>query len=261
MTHPQSGKLQEWLRGASMASALALCALGAPAMAATAGGAPDATRSSATLQYRQAEGRGSAAAPSQDELEPLRTGPTRQLPAPRAAKLAEGATRARDINQDFWFYDANARLFYDDDRDGYYHGIELVFDVDTYYPVAEVYAVVYLSLEGGPWNEYAATEVFTLFGASGLDDYVIETELLAGYPTGDYDLLIDVYDAYSDRLVASIGPESESSLALLPLEDAGRDIHYPAHSVTVSHGGGGTAGAWLLIGLALAGLRRRQRQA
>jgi len=254
------------LRHASISSALALCALCAPALAATASEeAADATRSSATLQYRQAAGRDSAAAPSQDDFDPLRTGTARQLPAPRAAagatKLAEGTTRARDINLDFWFYDAQASLFHDDDRDGYYHGIELVFDVDTYYPVAEVYAVVYLSLEGGPWNEYAATEVFTLFGASGLDDYVIETELLAGYPTGDYDLLIDVYDAYSDRLVASIGPESETSLALLPLEDAGRDIHYPAHSVTVSHGGGGAAGAWLLISLALTGLRRRHRQA
>ena len=56
---------------------------------------------------------------------------------------------------DFWFYAADVVLFNDDDFDGYYWGIDLLFDADTYYDVADVYAVVYLSYQGGPWNEFA----------------------------------------------------------------------------------------------------------
>ena len=111
-------------------------------------------------------------------------------------------------------------LFNDQDRDGYYHGIDLLFDADTYYTVAEVYAVVYLSYEGGPWNEYGATENFTIFGSSSDDDYVLVSELLEGYPAGSYDILIELFDAYDDTFLAWIGPEDTSELAFLPLEDA-----------------------------------------
>ena len=75
-------------------------------------------------------------------------------------------------NTDFWFYAADVELFADDDRDGFYHGIDLLFDADTIYNSAEVYAVLYLSLNGGPWNEYAETDNFLLFGASADDEYV-----------------------------------------------------------------------------------------
>ena len=105
-------------------------------------------------------------------------------------------------------------LFSDDDRDGYYYGIDLLIDADTIYSEADVYAVVYLSLDGGPWNEYAATEDFTLFGASGDDAYVLVTELMSGYPRGSYDLLIELFDAWDGSFLASLGPEESSELCV-----------------------------------------------
>jgi len=162
-------------------------------------------------------------------------------------------------NTDFWFYTADVVLFNDHDRDGYYHGIDLLFDADTYFTVAEVYAVVYLSFEGGPWNEYAATENFTIFGASSEDDYVLVTELVAGYPTGSYDLLIELFDAYDDSFVAFIGPDDTSELAFLPLEDADRDTADVPEVVVVNHGGGGAFGWFLILALGLTALARGRR--
>jgi hypothetical protein len=156
-------------------------------------------------------------------------------------------------NVDFWFYTADVQLFNDHDADGYFHGIDLLFDADTYFAFAEVYAVFYLSLEGGPWNEYAATDNFSLFGATGNDDYVIVTELLAGYPSGSYDILIELFDADDNSLLAYFGPDDTSELAFLPLEDADRDIAVP-EVIVIERGGGGSSGYLLILLLALAAL-------
>ena len=127
------------------------------------------------------------------------------------------------VSTDFWFYEADVVLLYDDDEDGYFYGVDLLFDADTFYDVADVYAVVYLSYEGGPWNEYAATEDFSIFGSSPNDEYVLVTELRSGYPTGEYDLLIELFDAFDGSFLASFGPQDTSELSFLPLEDFNRD--------------------------------------
>ncbi len=182
--------------------------------------------------------------------------------SPRAMALTTGQQTA---NNDFWFYTADVELFNDLDRDGYYHGIDLLFDADTYYAFADVYAVVYLSQDGGPWNEYAVTEDFTLFGASSDDEYVIVTELVSGYPSGSYDILIELFDADNDAFLAWYGPEDTSELAFLPLEDVGRDqADTPDVIVVNNRGGGGASGLafTLILGLlALLRLARRARSA
>ena len=167
-----------------------------------------------------------------------------------AQQKADGRV-AQSPNTDFWFYTADVELFNDDDRDGYFHGIDLLFDADTNFVRAEVYAVVYLSLEGGPWLEYAETETFAIWGTSATDEYVVVSELLAGYPAGSYDVLIELFDAWDDRFVADFGPENTSELAFLPLEDAGRDAPAPPTTVVVSSGGGGAADTLTLVMLAL----------
>lgn len=163
-------------------------------------------------------------------------------------------------NTDFWFYLADVELYGDSDRDGYYSGIDLLFDVDTYYSVADIYAVAYLSYEGGPWEEYAVTEDFTIFGSSGADDYVIATDLVSGYPRGDYDILIEVFDADTGEFLAFFGPEDTSELAFLPLEDMDRDAPVTETRITVNSGGGGAVDLVLLmllgISAAIFGLRR-----
>ena len=219
-------------------------------IAATAVVFADEMRHSTTTHYSKAErARGAAGTTTDDAFAPLQTAGARSGGKRSLLQSSVGAT-ATAPNTEFWFYTADVVLFNDHDRDGHFHGIDLLFDVDTYYDVADVYAVVYLSLEGGPWNEYAATDNFTLFGASADDEYVIVTELLSGYPTGSYDLLIELFDAYDDRFLASYGPADTSELAFLPLEDAHRDEPYTTTVVVTE--GGGSLGWWVLLVLLVA---------
>ena len=161
---------------------------------------------------------------------------------------------------DFWIYDVDVILFNDDDRDGYFHGIDLLFDADTIYSSAEVYAVLYLSYEGGPWNEYGVTEDFDIYGSSASDEYVMVTELMQGYPTGSYDLLIELFDTWDGSFVASYGPGDTSKLSYLPLEDYHRDAPIVETQVVVNNGGGGAMDGWLLgaflLFLLASGIRR-----
>lgn len=185
---------------------------------------------------------------STEEYESLVTSGTRNKEGTRAgsAKPGSGSASAQNFTHDFWIYDADVILFNDDDNDGFYHGIDLLFDADTIYSAAEVYAVVYLSLDLGPWNEYGETEDFWIFGASGTDEYVLVTELMSGYPRGSYDLLIELFDADTNAFLASFGPDDSSALSFLPLEDFNRDAPLIETPVAVSHGGGGAADVWTI---------------
>ncbi len=188
-----------------------------------------------------------------------RTKPDRSKSQQKPAGGALASTGTQSPNTEFWFYDVDVELFSDFDHDGYYYGIDLWFDADTIYSVADVYAVIYLSYEYGPWNEYAVTEDFTLFGTSASDEYVIETELISGYETGSYDILIELFDAYDGSFVADIGPEFSSELSLLPLEDAGRDA-VTEPRIVVNSGGGGSPGWPLLLALTvICGISTRGR--
>jgi len=201
---------------------------------------------------------------SHDELQPLIVNGVRSKSTRGSAqqKLSDGSsvTGTQTPNVEFWIYDASVELSFDADRDGYYSAIKLNFDADTIYNVADVYAVLYLSYELGPWNEYAATDDFTIFGASGDDEYFVETDLISGYLTGEYDLLIELFDVYDGTFVASFGPNESSNLAYLPLEDASRDTPPPPTTIIVNEGGGGSLGLLGLLALfGVAGLARARR--
>lgn len=197
--------------------------------------------------------------PSRDEFAALALSGSRSKATRASGQQKTSGNDARAPNTDFWFYTADVELFTDRDRDGYYTGIDLLFDADTYYDVADVFAVIYLSYEYGPWNEYAETETFTIFGASADDEYIVETDLIEGYPTGNYDILIELYDTYDNSFVASFGPEDTSELAILPLEDDVRDAPQGTTTqVVVNSGGGGSLSGFLLLGLAGALVCRRQ---
>lgn len=187
---------------------------------------------------------------SYDEYEALNTDGLRSKKGTRSTQQKTGVVVSQAGDPNFWFYDADVELFSDFDRDGYYFGIDLLFDADTNYAVADVYAVIYLSFEYGPWNEYAETDDFTLFGTTSTDDYVVETELVSGYLTGDYDILIELFDAYDGTYLASFGPDDTSELSFLPLEDSTRDaVSGGQTQVVVNSGGGGSIGWLLLLGL------------
>jgi hypothetical protein len=144
----------------------------------------------------------------------------------------------------YTIFDAQTVISRDDDDDGYYHRLSVTFDPDVSSGRAWVYAKLYLSLEGGPWNHYYTTESFPIEDDSTHDDYEVVTRLLDGYPTGYYDVLIELYDADGELWVSDYGPYEDQDLSNLPLEDSYRDDD--GHH----HGGGGA----LDIGLLLLGL-------
>jgi len=216
-------------------------------IAATTVLAQEQTRLSISKQTtRAARDSGVPAKTSTDEFSALETVGSRQTGKRSQLASKPGAALNTVADSNFWFYSADVILFNDHDQDGHFHGIDLLFDADTYYAEADVYAVVYLSLADGPWNEYFATDNFTLFGASADDEFNIVTELVSGYPTGSYDLLIELFDAYDDAFLASFGPADSSALAFLPLEDADRDIPYET-TVVVTKGGGSLGWLTLLV--------------
>ena len=247
---------------ALLAGAVLLIAISATSAAAPATD-DDSKRVTLTKHY-QGDGRENAVAikESRDEYGELAVSGTRngKTRSSAAAKTLSG--QVMSPNSDFWFYLVDVELYADDDRDGFYSGVDLLFDIDTYYSVADIYAVAYLSLEGGPWEEYAVTEDFTIFESSGTDDYVVVTDLVSGYPTGDYDLLIEVFDADTDEFLAFTGPEDTSELAFLPLEDMNRDALTGGDTrVTVNHGGGGSFDGLMLALLGLFAVAARRKLA
>jgi hypothetical protein len=181
----------------------------------------------------------------------------------RSEREKSSGGRSETPNTEFWFYAVDVELFADEDLDGYFYGIDLLFVADTIYERADVYAVLYLSREGGPWYEYAETDVFPLFGATSDDDFVVVSELLSGYPAGSYDILIELYDTWDDSFVADIGPETSPALSYLPLEDAGRDEPPDPPDVIVVEDGGGSADVptvlLLALTLAVTAVRSRRR--
>ena len=217
-----------------------------------------------TSRHYSDGGRGSTQTPSEsvDQYAPLIVegprGTSSELVMNRKTGSPVNASKAG--SDEFWFYSADVLLFGDADNDAYFFGIDLLFDVDTIWSAADIYAVTYLSYEGGPWNEYAATEDFTLFDSSADDDYNIVTELESGYPTGSYDLLIEIFDAQTGEYLAGFGPEDTSEFSFLLLEDFSYDAPLLNVPIATSHGhGGGSAGVWMLIGLLLASVSRRSR--
>ena len=82
--------------------------------------------------------------------------------------------------------------------------------------------MLYLSREGGPWYEYAATDVFPLYGATSDDDFVVVSELLEGYPAA----ATTSWSSCTTPGTIPWWPTSageRSELGLLPLEDQERD--------------------------------------
>lgn len=228
---------------------------------------PGGARQSTSRQYSDGRAAVTPRTTTEDRYAPLVTTGERTKTGRVTAsgKLSVGEGGSEAASEDFWFFHVDVQLFNDDDHDGFYHGIDVLFDADTIYETADVYAVLYLSYEGGPWNEYAVTDTFRIFGATSDDEYVVVTELTSGYPRGNYDLLIDLYDTWDGRLVATLGPEDSSALSYLPLEDFNRDDPDRGDTVVVVDSGGGALDVWtvlagLLYVLAVWLVRRRQRE-
>ncbi|HKU12798.1 MAG TPA: choice-of-anchor H family protein [Steroidobacteraceae bacterium] len=180
-------------------------------------------------QYGEARGSKSATAKSAKQHDGRAATKTSPLKSVRPAVAAKSARAS-----DFWFFDAGSVLLADRDDDGFHHEFRVRFDADVISGEAVVYARLYLRRAGdADWLLYHETDDFHIFADDGDDDYFVTTSLDDGWPTGDYDVLIDLYESGFSGIVATIGPFDSGALALLPLEETGLDlpIELPGYAI------------------------------
>ncbi len=154
--------------------------------------------------------------------------------APLKVKAKRGAATLSARKDYFYIYDAVTTLRQDRDGDGYHSEFRVRFDADVRVGDALVYARLYLRRAGeSDWYLYRETDDFWVYGQSGSDDYYVTTRLEAGYPTGEYDVLIDLYESGYAGIVATLGPLDSGALSYLPLEEIGLDvpIEIPGYSI------------------------------
>lgn len=213
---------------------------------------------------RSAEGRGTDHAA--DELrDPTTYELTRRKPGeiavkPRSTGSSKGMQKPMSSGE-AWIYDATTDIYVDTDADGYYRYLRVRLDADTIHTIQDVYAEIYLSADGDSWELLYATKDFSIWGTDDDDDYEVETELVSGYSTGLYDVLVELYDSETGEFLDEYGPNESPDFSLVPLEDSGRDgavIVLPPETHT--HEGGGGAFSWLGVAAlaSLLGLRRRR---
>ena len=133
---------------------------------------------------------------------------------------------ANRYDQVFEIYAADLQLLSDLDGDGFHHAINVYFDVDVSDDSATVYAKLYLSREGGPWRQYYTTDLFAIHGDDIDDAYEVETELMEGYATGYYAVLVEIYSIDHAYMVASSILDYHSLGRDVMIEDLARDEPY-----------------------------------
>jgi hypothetical protein len=171
------------------------------------------------------------AAPASKSANNARTHKASKLAPQKTART----TTARSARfSDFYIYGATSSLRSDRDGDGYHAEFRIRFDADVLYGDAWVYARLYLRRAGEDhWFLYRETDDFYIESQSSSDEYYVTTTLDDGYPTAEYDVLIDLYESGYDGIVATLGPLDSGALSYLPLEEAGLDvpIALPGYSI------------------------------
>lgn len=204
--------------------------------------------------------------------------------APRSAKvLADASDKSADTStaeprhilwfgNDFWITDIGTLLYKDADRDGYFSGFSLTIDADTQYSHAEVYAAIDIQFPDGARERLHTTGIYHLYGNSITDEYRIDIELVENYPIGQYNLFVDLVDAYDHRVVDQVDASEFSNLAGLPLESEDLDyqpvIHNPvapSPPATTNNTNirvaeySGALNFWVILGFAISILVRTRR--
>jgi hypothetical protein len=172
------------------------------------------------------------------------------------AKILTVRPQAKSSNQAFWIFDSWVEFFRDNDSDGYYNHFSVELDADTEYSSAEVYARLYLGKDE-VFKEYHTTSNFNIFSDNSDDSYVVESELLNGFPPGEYEVLIELYDSYNDELVAVFDGNDDADLYLLSLESK----EYESTQVVIVREHGGSVSLWALLLLPGLFIARQYRKA
>jgi hypothetical protein len=195
--------------------------------------APDASRVSSYVDGRASDAPAAAVAATKQSS---KRHSSRAATKTSAAKTVRAAASPSSRSSFFSFFDAASTLRLDRDDDGFHSEFRIRFDADSTVGDVLVFARLYLRRVGDrDWLLYHETDDFWIFGESDDDDYFVTTSLDDGFPTGDYDVLIDLYEACCSGIVATIGPADSSALSLLPLEERGLDmpIEMPGFSIGV----------------------------
>jgi len=158
-----------------------------------------------------------------------------------------------DDDIDFWIYDSYVTLTADIDYDGYYSSFTLEFDVDTIYQSAPIYAVIYTSTSE-EFTPFYTTNVYNIYGDNTQDAIIIENDLVTGFPSNEYELMVVIYDADTDEVLAVSDGTDDADLAYLSLESENYEYVETVEVVVVEHGG--ALGVWLFAGLGFAAYRR-----
>ena len=132
---------------------------------------------------------------------------------------------------EFEIFDAWVELSGDIDHDGFFHRIKTTFDADVNTPAETVYAKLYLSYEGGPWQQYADSDLYGIFYDSVDDSYEVVGELIEGYPPGYYEVLIELHSFYHPGVVASRMVSFDEEGYSITLEDLSFDEVYVQEEV------------------------------
>ena len=166
--------------------------------------------------------------------------------------LQQDAGVANRYDQLFEIFAADVQLISDLDGDGFHHAINVFFDVDVSVDSATVYAKLYLSREGGPWDQYFTTDLFTIHGDDYSDAYEVATELMEGYAPGYYAVLVEIYSLDHADMVASSVLDYHSLGKDVMVEDLARDEPYEEsyseyYEESYYESGAGSVGTLLLF--------------
>lgn len=176
-------------------------------------------------------------------------------------KVALAKPNSRSFsNGSFAIYEGYSQLIEDYDSDGFYQTFSVTFDADLIsynpYEQAIVYAELYLSENGGPWQHYYTSDSFIIQGDSSDDNFEVYSNLKQGFKPNHYDVLIDLYEVGYPDIIASYSSDDTNSLYALPLESSDYDPEYVEYyEETHFHGGSNSPTGLIVIILVLA-LRR-----
>jgi len=204
-----------------------------------------------------------------DQLNKKATSKTREAMLKSQKELIQKSNKtliaqnnSQNYYADFAIYGATSVLQDDFDGDGFYQTFSVIFDADIYSytedQFGEVYALLYISKNGGPWSHYFTTDNFIVEGDTDLDEYEVITTFLSGYSTDYYDVIIDLYQVGYSDIVASYSSDDSNALYALSLESA--DYDEPYVEVVESSGGGAFSVVTLFVILISAAFRFRTQR-
>ena len=148
-------------------------------------------------------------------------------------------------------FDLLINLNIDNDADGHFADFSITLDIDNSFSPRDVYAIFYLSRGNGQRFEFAVTGNFTVSGTTANDSIRIETILDTGFPTDFYDLSAEIYDANTDALLVTYGPNESSHVIGIPFESRVDDRFQSFGSLSLSISGSGSFSIATLLFFAL----------